>query len=255
MDTHLYLMCYQTEALIASQLEATDFGSYMAIGTQKKTFGNTAFFEIDATQCLNEFGVSSLEELCKPHSDGSPKRSKYLSVYRVLERVPLSAFGKLHLVTRDGRVLSLEGQTLEPGANVAGDGPYMYAELCPLTPRVVSQLNPYDFCQKLTDQSVQVSVPKLFFAHTQLKIKDDSLASYLPYRNPEHVVACVREVQDRTQKPSKTVDRNPPLMAFYRTVDSGFYLGGSEGVKFYPFPDTKTLDAEHHRWWRSASMG
>ena len=35
----------------------------------------------------------------------SPKRSVYLSAYRVLERVPLQAIGSLYLTTDDGRVL------------------------------------------------------------------------------------------------------------------------------------------------------
>ena len=255
MDTHLYLMCYQTEALIASQLEASEFGSYMAIGTQKKTFGNVAFFEIEPGEWLSEFGITSLDAICQAHPDGSPKRSKYLSVYRVLERIPLSAFGKLHLATRDGRVLSLDPKSVDVTNVVRGTGPYMYTELCPLTPRVVSQLDPFEFGKNMTDPNLLISVPKIFFVHTQLTMEDGHLANYLPYPNPEHVVACVREVQDHSEKPSKTIDRNPPLMAFYRTIDSGFYLGNGEGMLFYAFPDAKTLDAEHHSWWRSASMG
>lgn len=254
MDIHLYLMCYRTEALVASQLEAEEFGSYMAVGTRKKTLGNVIFFEIDPKFSSTDLHLDQVEAKCKPHPDGTPRRSKYMSLYRVMERIPLSAYGKLHLTTRDGRVLSLSSQELEEVDN--SGGPFMYAELCPLTSRVVSHLSPKAFSQRLTDPATTVYVPRIFFADTQIELDSEGrLASYLPYANPRHIEDCLREVEALPNKLGKTVDRNPPLAAFYRTIASGFYLGDSTGIKFYPYPDVATLDADHHTWWRSASMG
>ena len=254
MDIHLYLMCYRTEALVASQLPAEEFGSYMAVGTKKKTFGNVVFFEIDPTFQSDELHLDQVVDKCKPHPDGTPRHSKYMSLYRVLERVPLSAYGKLHLTTRDGRVLSLDGQDYDVPEAI--DGPHMYAELCPLTSRIVSRLNPSAFVKRITSPETTVCVPRIFFADTIVEQDDQGrLASYLPYRNPGHIEDCLLEVEERPNKLGKTVDRNPPLMAFYRTIDKGFYLGDSTGIKFYPYPDEATLDADHHKWWRSASMG
>ncbi|QEG33778.1 hypothetical protein [Bythopirellula goksoeyrii] len=254
MDIHLYLMCYRTEALVASQLKAEEFGAYMAVGTQKKTFGNVVFFEIDPTFRSKELHLDQVEAKCKAHPDGTPRRSKYMSLYRVMERVPLSAYGKLHLTTRDGRVLSLNGRDFDE--ENSSEGPFMYAELCPLTSRVVSHLGPKAFAQRITDPKTTVCVPRIFFAETQVELDDGGhLASYLPYANPSHIEDCIREVEERPNKLGKTVDRNPPLAAFYRTIATGFYLGDSTGIKFYAYPDVATLDAEHHTWWRSASMG
>lgn len=36
MDIHLYLMCYRTEALVASQLKAEEFGRVYGSGDTKK---------------------------------------------------------------------------------------------------------------------------------------------------------------------------------------------------------------------------
>ena len=47
MKTHLYMLCYRFEALVASHLEPEAFGRYMAVGTQKNARGNVLFFEID----------------------------------------------------------------------------------------------------------------------------------------------------------------------------------------------------------------
>ena len=51
--------------------------------------------------------MSEIDSRCVPHANGEPKHSVYLSVYRVLEHVPLSALGSLYLATRDGRVMEI----------------------------------------------------------------------------------------------------------------------------------------------------
>ncbi len=257
MSIHLYLMCYRTEALVASQLEAEEFGSYMAVGTKKKTFGNVVFFEIDPDFRSPELHLDEVEAKCQPRPDGTPRRSKYMSLYRVMERIPHSAYGKLYLTTRDGRVLGLDGHDLVDGDGETTDRrPYMYAELCPLTSRIVSRYSPKAFAERITDPTTTVYVPRIFFVETQLEVDSQGkLAGYLPYRNPGHLEDCVREVEEQPHKLAKTVDRNPPLLAFYRTIASGFYLGDASAVKFYPFPDSQTLETEHYDWWRSASMG
>src|SRR5512140_637990 len=107
MDIHLYMSCYRSEALIASHLTPDAFGRYMAIGTQKLTRGSYMFFEVAPDLKSEYFRLHDLAERCVPHADGSPKASKYVSVYRVLEHIPRDALGKLYLVTADGRVLGL----------------------------------------------------------------------------------------------------------------------------------------------------
>jgi hypothetical protein len=254
MAIHLYLMCFRTDALVASQLNAEEFGAYMAVGTRKKTLGNLVFFEIDPTFRSPELHLDQVEAKCQSHPDGTPRHSKYMSLYRVMERVPLSAYGKLHLTTRDGRVLSLDGQKYEE--QNSANGPYMYAELCPLTSRVVTRLSPGAFIRRITDPATTVYVPRIFFAQTKVSLDADGrLASYLPYRNPAHIEDCLQEVEQLPNKLGKTVERNPPLVAFYRTIDSGFYLGDATGIRFYAYPDVTELEEQHHPWWRSASMG
>lgn len=254
MDIHLYLMCYCTESLVASHLPAEEFGAYMAVGPLKKTFGNVAFIEIDPTLRTPELNLDQVEQVCVAHEDGSPRRSKYMSHYRVLEYVPRSACGKLHLTTRDGRVLSLDGQDCDTEGSI--DGLHMYAELCPIMSRVVSKLNPSAFTKQITDPNSMIYVPRIFFADTLISLDGEgNLEGFLPYRNPEHIAQCVLEVRDNPDKLAKTVNRNSPLTAFYRTIASGFYLGDAEGLKLYPYPDVATLDADYHQWWRSASLG
>ncbi|MCS6770736.1 MAG: hypothetical protein NZ740_01770 [Kiritimatiellae bacterium] len=253
MKTHLYFMCYQTEALVASHLDPDAFGAYMAVGTRKHTSGNVIFFEVDPAEAVRTMPVvAEMEARCVPHPDGSPRRSKYLSIYRVLEHLPLASLGRLYLVTRDGRVMGLDGRPYDDPPEHRG--PNFYTELAPVTPRVVSFLPPGKFVKFITDPKNPVHVPRIFFVDSLLDREPDGrLAGYLPYTNPDHIVDCINDVAV-AEKGAKTVERNPKLIAFYRTIRRGFFVGDQSGVKFYEFPSPDELDEKYHVWWRSASL-
>ncbi len=136
MEIHLYFLCYRFEALVASHLEPEAFGRYMSIGSQKNTKGYVLFFEIDPILKSEYFRLHDIAERCKPTPEGKPKRSKYISTYRVLEHLDLSVFGKLYLSTADGRVLAIDSS--EYDSTNDKNGPNLYEELCPVTPMVVS---------------------------------------------------------------------------------------------------------------------
>ncbi|MCX6551106.1 MAG: hypothetical protein NTY02_08885, partial [Acidobacteria bacterium] len=150
MQIRYYMICSRFESLVASHLEPEAFGTYMAVGTKKLASGHVVFFEIDPgfPRYTDQFKVDDIEQRCVPHADGSPKRSKYISVYRVLEFLPLPVFGPLYLTTPDGRVLRLDEapyNEADPASNVN-----LYQELCPLIPMVVSSLPPLAFVRSLT---------------------------------------------------------------------------------------------------------
>ncbi len=246
------MLCYKYEALVASHLEPEAFGRYMAIGTQKNTRGNLLFFEIDQSFRHPFFKMDDIKNRCVPHLDGSPKRSKYISVYRVLEHIELQYFGKLFLVTPDGRALSLEPKSYK--SEKEDFGPNLYEELCPVSPLVVSALAPFDFTKFMTEPENPISVPRIFFVDMLLD-RDETgrLAGYLPYSDPLHITDCISDLEKGTGKKTKTVSRNSRHHGFFRTIRRGFFLGDQTGMKFYEFPERRVLEVEHARWWRSAS--
>jgi hypothetical protein len=252
MKIHLYMLCYRFEALVASHLEPEAFGRYLAVGTQKNTRGNVLFFEIDPALKSTYFKLDDLAERCVPHVDGSPKRSKYISVYRVLEHLDLSAFGKLYLCTADGRVLGLDASAYD--SSDEGTGPNLYEELCPVYPMVASALAPAGFLRFMTDPGNPIGVPRLFFVDMLLdRDSSGALAGYLPYPDPLHIVDCIKDLELGGGKKTKTVLRAPRLHGFFRTIRRGFFLGDHTGMKFYAFPERRVLEVEHSKWWRSAS--
>jgi hypothetical protein len=246
------MLCYRFEALVASQLSPEDFGAYMAVGTKKNTHGNVLFFEVDPALHSTYFRLDDIPTICIPHTDGSPKRSKYISTYRVLEHLDPAVLGNLYLATADGRVLGMEASTfIEPDTE---HGPNLFQELCPVTSMVVSTLSPAEYGKFMTDPDNPLAVPRLFF--TDLLLERDAtgrLAGNLPYENPDHIIECIKEMEANPHKPTKNVTRAPHLHGFFRTIRRGFFLGDQHGIKFYQFPSREDLDVKYHQWWHSAS--
>lgn len=241
------------EALIASGLEPEKFGNYLAVGTQKRSRGQAVFFELDIDQVGDLVSKEYIAQNCVPRADGTPKRSLYLSIYRVLERLPLKALKALYLTTDDGRVLKLEqGKYL----NNTKESLHLYQELCPVTPRIASSLNPEAFIKFVCNPNNKVSVPKLFIAQLELgALANDPIAGNaddLPYNNIYHLRDCLSGLLQNSSKMTKTVVRFFTGDIQYRTCKNGFFIGDANEVLFYPFPSKQELEEKYHIWWRSA---
>ena len=252
MKIHLYLSL-NPETLVASHLPPEEFGAYLAVGTQKYSRGQAMFFEVDPDIHSAYPPFQGIAARCQPHLDGSPRRSTYLAIYRVLEHVPVAALGQLHLVTHDGRVLALNSA---PVTSTVDRCFHLYQEFCPVTPRVVSTLDPAEFCARLTDATQPVNVPRIAFAELTLGRLatdiDSSDVGNLPYSGLQHLRECLRELNRKPGKPTKVTVRNVRDDVLYRTIQGGFYVGQGHEVKFYPMPAPTELDSAHHEWWHSA---
>lgn len=255
MQQHLYLSLVP-EALVASMLPPDDFGSYYAVGTQSKTQGQAVFIEVDPSFGCKDMPVKEGLARCVPHKDGRPKRSVYISVYRVLERVPLSAMGELHLVTRDGRSLGL-GKRQAAGAD--GEGLHFYDELAPTRPAAVSTLGPLGFFDLLMGRRGGFEgMPAIAFVELGLgelaADPENGAIGDLPYENLEHLRHCLSSLRGKDVA-SKIFDRGNSGAFPYRMVKGGVYVGNSrEGLSVYAMPSNAELKDKHYDWWRSAHM-
>jgi hypothetical protein len=250
--THLYLSLIP-EALIASMLEPEDFGMYFAIGSAKRSRGQAVFFSVDRDKLPPAaFPLGDVDSRCVPHPDGTPKTSIYLSIYRVLERIPREALIALHLATDDGRVLTLRPQPFEPDGE---DRAHLYQEFCPVGPRVVSRLTPGEFASFITDATQPIHVPRIVFAELTLgNLKSDPDSTEidnLPYPNIGHLRDCLREL-NAGGGATKTVLRQMTHEVLFRTIRNAFFVGDTSGLTAFPFPSRDELEREHLAWWRSA---
>lgn len=254
MAIHLYLSLIP-EALIASMLTPEEFGAYYAVGSEKKSRGQAIFFEIDPDFRGKGFQIEEAIKRCVPHKDGSPKQSIYISVYRVLENIPMEAIKYLYLTTQDGRTLEIEPSQDFPECD---DCLHLYREISPVSPLVVSALGPQEFYDLIVKNPTSlIKLPAVCFTELRLGdlAKDPVNADIgdLPYTNIEHMRGCLSALHNKAVN-TKMVDRLPSSGVPFRTIKNGFFVGNTKKILYFPLPDEKTLVQQYYRWWRSATM-
>ncbi|GMW03319.1 MAG: hypothetical protein AMXMBFR84_44530 [Candidatus Hydrogenedentota bacterium] len=252
MNSYLYLTIIP-EALVASMIPPEEFGPYVTSGSRKCFHGRTLFFEVDPKKLPDYFDLSLINTLCN-HPDGNPKRSLTISLYRVLENIPLNALGRLFLVTRDGRYIAIDPKSYE---NHAKNQLRLYQELCPIRPTVVSKLQPDAFRAFMTNPKSPVHVPKLLFADLLLgqiaDPKSDVSVGSLPYADMGNIRDAVA-ILNKANRDTLVVDRAHSSDFFYRTIDEGFFVGDGKDLIHYPFPSREEREESLHAWWRSAEI-
>jgi len=253
MDRYFYLSLIP-ESLVVSMLAPPRFGTYLSTGTKKRAQEQAVYFELDGDFVSDYFGLEQAKQDCVPHEDGEPKHTVYVSIYRVLEHIPLDKIGSLWLTTRDGRTLELKQQS--PPKEFGGKY-HLYQELCPVHPLIASVLNPLDLTKFITDPSTRIGLPRICFAELSLGgMADDARSNdveNLPYKAIGHLRDCISELASQS-KTTKTVNRIQPEHIPFRCIKSGFFIGGREKVLYYPMPSSEELKREHHAWWRSAAL-
>ncbi|MBN2048904.1 MAG: hypothetical protein JW760_00555 [Spirochaetales bacterium] len=255
METHFYLSLFPMEALIASQLNPAQFGSYMATGSKKGSAERLIFAEISG-DFGSWFDWNHALHRCVRHPNGDLKNSVYLSVYRVLEHTPLEVFKALYLTTQDGRILELFAS--EYSAPDQGRDFFIYKELCPITPLVISTLPPREFCAYMTDPHIKTYVPKLMY--TDLKMID--------FDNPEqtgnigniydnkldHLKECIHEVTTYKEKPNKILERSHATSFTYQVIKNGIYAGDQDSFLFFRMKSEQELKDQAYDWAKSAMI-
>jgi len=251
MKKYIYLSLFP-EALIASHLSPEEFGAYYATGVFRRSCGQALFFEVDPNFKSDYLPMDKIDELCQPHADGSPHKSVYLSVYRVLEHVPLASLKNLYVVTSDGKTLEIKPSAFTPDDSKL----FLYQNLAPVRPRVASVLNPAEYVKRLTSEDRLVHTDKIAFCDLLLgdleKDPENGELGDLPYKNVAHLRDCLKQVQVKGKRNNKIVVRTLMAEILYRTIKSGFYVGDKDAILYYPMPSKEELENKHYNWWRSA---
>jgi len=253
MEKYVYLSV-TPEALIGSMIPPAEFGEYYATGTKKRNKGQAIFFEVDLEQIKDLIDMEHLNRRCVTQSDGSPKHTVYLSVYKVLERVPVKALKSLYLTTDNGIVLELKPTQYNYNQEVK-NSLHLYQELCPVTPQIASKLTPSQFLKELTNSSKPIYLPKLMFVDLKLdELATDPLkgsAEHLPYTSIGHLRDCLEILKNESDKTMKTVQRFYNGALLYRTIRTGFYVGDQNDMLFYRYPSMAELEDINYEFLRA----
>ena len=254
MSVHLYLSLIP-EALIASMLPPEEFGVYYTVGYSKKQRGQAMFVELDPDFRHDFFQIEKGLARCVPHEDGRPKKSTYISTYRVLEHIPLESIKTLYLVTKFGETLALNRSYDYPKDDTTL---YMYQEIAPTSPLVVSSLDPQAFYNFLTKEDANmIHLPAVCFVDLRLgelaKHPEHGAVGDLPYSYIHQLRECLLELQTKTIH-TKMVDRTHNIEYPYRMINSGIYIGNTQELAYFPLPSHKELRTKYYQWWRSANQ-
>jgi hypothetical protein len=251
---HYYMTLFPTETLIASMLSAESFGAYMAMGAKHGSRERLIFTEIEG-EFGDDFDWADARARTVPHKNGAPKNSVYLSVYRVLERVPVERIGMLYLTTGDGRTIGLESSPFPE--DVEGLPYYLYQDLCPVQPVVVSSMGPLAFGEYMVSDSCKIKLPAVCYCDIKVAGIDDPVntgnVGPMYNRNRDHLAECIRAVTERG-KMTKTLERTFAHSFSYQIVRSGFAIVRPGGKRWYAMPGPDELFRNHYDWARSAMI-
>ncbi len=260
-DRHLYAIMHPNHALVGSMLPPEEFGKHYTLGSSRYFHGQVIFAEIAIDFRHDYFPIDEKLADVKPKVDGSPKRTKFIKSYRVLEHIDFGAFKDLFVTSSVGEVLRLEKAPYtrdhQPGFIRT------FQEICPLHMIVLSYMDPPEFGKYITSPGVAKGAPKLFFAQIDLNIDeflsklatDPFVQSPLPNVHPHKLRDQILEMRANPEKGTKGISLDSVLgqISFLR-LRTGFWIAGHDDLLFYPIPDAETLQRDHFQWLRSLSQ-
>jgi hypothetical protein len=261
VEKHLYVIMHPNYALVASMLPPREFGTHYTLGSSRYFHGQVVYAEIDDSYRNSYFPIDRLLEEVKPKADGSPKRTKFISTYRVLEHVDLSAFRNLYITSVMGKVLELQRQPYErehkPGFIRT------FQEMCPFSTVVLTYMTPTEFGRYITDPEQPKGAPKVMFCQINLDIEqflsaieqDPFHSSPIPNVHPHKLREQILELRANPAKRVKGISLDSAFnrISFLR-LWNGFWIAHREEVVYYPIPDRATLEREHYDWYRSLTF-
>lgn len=254
---HLYMIVFPINALVASQLEPEQFGEHYTVGSAKHFSGKVIFAELDINFRNPFFEIDKYLDLTVAYPDGSPKKTKFIKSYNVLENVDLSTIKKLFLVTQNGKVLPIDAAPYtaynEPGLI------RIYQEITPLDTLVASTKDQREFGRFITTQTQSKGAPKICFTQIEFNIdrflesnKSKEIFSIeLPNVNPYRFYDCIVELKEKPEKLNKTIGLGSLLKDIsYKYLRHGFWFSHGDELLFFPMPSIQELENKYFYWWK-----
>jgi len=258
VEKHLYVIMWPNYALVASNLGPDDFGKHYTIGSSRYYHGQVVFAQIKDDFRHPFFRLDELLEEVVPNAAGSPKRTKFIATYRVLEHIDLSAFEDLFVTSVAGKVLRLKKAEYSRGHEKGFIRTYQ--EICPFSTILLSHMSPPEFGKYITDPEQPKAAPKVMFTQIEFTIDtflqeldaDPFHTSPIPNIHPHKLQKQILELRANPNKRVKGISLDSVLgqIPFLR-LRGGFWLAAGEELLFYPIPDKKTLESKHSEFYRS----
>ena len=258
---HLYAIMHPNFALVASQLPPAEFGRYYSVGSARYYSGKMLFIEVDINFRNDYFPIEEYLEQTVEHADGSPKMTKFISSYRVLEHLSMESLGALYAATSGGDILRLDPQPYSPLPSPGGIS--IIQELNPIQLLIASTYDHQQLGDYITTPGSPRSCPKLFFTQISLDVdrfladrkKNPFLAAPIPGVHPQKLAETLESLKSDPKPRTKSIGIQSIFDRIsYSRIINGFFVATQGQLKHYPMPSQEQLQRDHFSWWKHSDV-
>jgi hypothetical protein len=259
-ERHLYLVVHPNHSLVASQLDPERFIKHYVRESARYFEGKLVFVELDADFRHPWFDVDSAYAQLKPHADGSPKATKFISSYRVLEHVALGAMGTLYICDASGGYVALSPSATGAPAASSDEELRVILEIDPVKFIVLTRLGLAEYSRFATDPANSKGAPRMLYTELDVSVDDfmreteesPYVTSFFPGIHPDRLRAAIRELRLSPSKEVKGIALYCPFDRIsYKLLREGFVFASPEHVKFYPLLPLEEVERKHYKFWKS----
>lgn len=256
--SRLYVMLHPNGALVASQLEPEQFAKHYRVGSTRYFSGRLVFVELDSSFRNPYFDIDAGLAQLKPHPDGSPKATRFICSYRVLEHIDFSAVKGLYVANPAGQVLALESgaydKSHQPGFLRT------FVEINPLTMTVLTSHDLPAFAKYMTDPKNGRGAPKIFFTQVELDV-DQFLVDFennpfmpapLPPLHPAKLRDAALQLRKQKDKGLKGLSLDNDFDDIpLRHIRHGFVFAAGDEMLFFPMPPEREIEERNPQFFKT----
>lgn len=256
-QNRLYQILYPNQALVASQLAPEAFARHYLIGSIRHYSGKLVFADIDINFRHPYFDIEGGLERLIPHEDGTPKHTKFICSYRVMEHMDFDAIKSLFISTSEAHVLELKPAEYD---KVHQQGFLRtFAEVAPLSMLVISPYDMPEFGKFITQPGNSKGCPKLFYSQIDLNVdefvmnfeKNPFMQAPFPFLHPSKLRDAILQMKIKPEKKTKGLALFCPLdQISFKMIRHGFMFASQDKYKFFPMPSLHDIETSHFRFWQ-----
>jgi len=257
-DKHLYLVMHPNHALIASQLDPERFARHYTQGSTRYFEGRLIFVEIDPKFRDPYFHIDQAFSELKPHEDGRPKATKFISSYRTLEHMDFNVLQKLYYCNSLGDFVALESKDYDP--KMRGDDMRILLEINPIKMMVLTRFNFIEYAKFITDPDMPKGAPVMFYAQLEFNVDDflkefqdnPFIRSFVPGIHPARLREAILEVRSHPGKNNKGLSLDCPIDRIsYKYLRHGFMFASARQTRFYPLQSLEDVERTYYKFWKN----
>lgn len=256
-ENRLYQILYPNQALVLSQLSPEAFARHYLIGSVRHYSGKLVFADVDIQFRHPYFAIDDYLKQMVPHADGSPKHTKFICSYRVMEHIDFDCIRSVYLTTSQANVLELKPATYDkvhqPGFLRT------YAEIAPLSMLVMSPLDLPEFGRFITQPGNPKGCPKIFYTQIELNVdeflggfeKNPFMQAPFPFLHPSKLRDAILQMKIKPEKATKGLSLFCPLdQMSFKSIRHGFMFSSNDKHRFFPMPTLHEIEEKNFRFWQ-----